>query len=188
MTGDGEALFRAICEQPWEDMPRLVYADWLQENGQVERADFIRLQCEAWHLCPQYPTVPEARTAASRLLKEHGDKWHAELPTVAGVDWSDLFVRGFVNAAWVTATRDLRGQLEELFAAAPVQHLTAIDFGLNGLRLLFASEFADRLATLRRQGKGSGFNAGVGKLIEEAKKRFPYLEIDGKRARKRRAR
>src|SRR5262245_3568916 len=33
MTSDGEALFRAICEQPWEDTPRLAYADWLQENG-----------------------------------------------------------------------------------------------------------------------------------------------------------
>jgi uncharacterized protein (TIGR02996 family) len=101
----GEALFRAVCANPADDTPRLVYADWLQENGQAERAEFIRLQCEAWHLCPAYPTVTEARNAASRLLKQHGDAWHAELPVVAGVTWSDLFIRGFVNSAWVKETR-----------------------------------------------------------------------------------
>ncbi len=30
---DGEALLKAILEQPDDDTPRLVYADWLQENG-----------------------------------------------------------------------------------------------------------------------------------------------------------
>ena len=57
MTSDGDALFRAICELPGEDTPRLMYADWLQENGQPDRAEFIRLQCEAWALCPAYPTL-----------------------------------------------------------------------------------------------------------------------------------
>lgn len=181
MIGDGEALFRALCANPTDDLPRLVYADWLQENGQVERADFIRLQCEAWHLCPAYPTINEARTAASRLLKKYGDEWYAELPDIPGVEWSDLFVRGFVHAAWVEATRDVRAQLEAVFAAAPVQHLAVVDFGLAGLKLLFESEFADRLTTLVRHGKGAGFNAGVGKLVAEARERFPNLDIDGKR-------
>ncbi len=40
--GDGEALLKAILEAPDEDVPRLVYADWLQENGLGARADFIR--------------------------------------------------------------------------------------------------------------------------------------------------
>ncbi len=177
MTGDGEAIFRAIRENPSDDMPRLVYADWLQENGQPERADFIRLQCEVWHLCPAYPNITEARMAASRLLKEYGDQWHAELPDIDGVGWSALFVRGFVNAAWVDAKRDVRAQLEAVFAAAPVQHLAVTDFGLAGLKVLFESEFAGRLATLGRHGKGSGFSAGVGKLIAEVRERFPNLRL-----------
>lgn len=175
---DGDALFRAICENPREDMPRLVYADWLQENGKPERAEFIRLQCEAWHLCPAYPTVNEARTAASRLLKQYGDLWHAELPAVAGATWSDLFVRGFVDTAWVVATRDVRAQLDAVFAATPVQHLTVTDFGLRGLEILFDSGYAGRLAKLWRQGRGSGHSAGVGKLIADAGRRFPKTEIN----------
>ncbi len=30
---DGAALLRAVCESPFDDTPRLVYADWLEENG-----------------------------------------------------------------------------------------------------------------------------------------------------------
>lgn len=43
---DRDALLAAILAQPKEDTPRLVYADWLEENGQPERAEFIRLQIE----------------------------------------------------------------------------------------------------------------------------------------------
>lgn len=37
-------LLCAICENPKEDDPRLRYADWLDENGFAERAEFIRVQ------------------------------------------------------------------------------------------------------------------------------------------------
>lgn len=43
---DGVALLKAIKAHPDEDTPRLMYADWLQERGQDDRAEFIRLQCE----------------------------------------------------------------------------------------------------------------------------------------------
>lgn len=43
---DGDALLAAIRANPEEDTPRLVYADWLQEHGQEERAEFIRVQVE----------------------------------------------------------------------------------------------------------------------------------------------
>lgn len=39
-------LLRAILEKPEDDAPRLIYADWLEEDGQPERAEFIRVQCE----------------------------------------------------------------------------------------------------------------------------------------------
>jgi uncharacterized protein (TIGR02996 family) len=37
---------RAICEAPFDDGPRLVYADALDERGEAARAEFIRVQCE----------------------------------------------------------------------------------------------------------------------------------------------
>jgi uncharacterized protein (TIGR02996 family) len=51
-------LLRAILADPADDGARLAYADWLEEEGQTERAEFVRVQCElaridreedAWH-------------------------------------------------------------------------------------------------------------------------------------------
>jgi uncharacterized protein (TIGR02996 family) len=42
---DEDALLRAIGEEPDEDGPRLVYADWLEEHGNPGRAELIRVQC-----------------------------------------------------------------------------------------------------------------------------------------------
>jgi uncharacterized protein (TIGR02996 family) len=42
---DHAAFLRAICDEPDEDAHRLVYADWLDEQGDAARADFIRIQC-----------------------------------------------------------------------------------------------------------------------------------------------
>ncbi len=41
-----DALLAAVLADPEDDLPRLVYADWLEENGQGELAEFIRVQCE----------------------------------------------------------------------------------------------------------------------------------------------
>lgn len=43
---DGLAMLRTILERPDNDAARLVYADWLEEHGETERAEFIRAQCE----------------------------------------------------------------------------------------------------------------------------------------------
>jgi uncharacterized protein (TIGR02996 family) len=40
------ALCRAIIDAPEEDVARLVLADWLEEHGQPQRAEFIRLQLQ----------------------------------------------------------------------------------------------------------------------------------------------
>lgn len=66
---DGDALLATILTQPAEDTPRLVYADWLEENGQPERAEFIRLQVNlascgltAGHSEPLHPRIRELLT------------------------------------------------------------------------------------------------------------------------------
>lgn len=44
-TNEEFSLIRTICTNPHCDIDRLVYADWLDEHEQPERAEFIRLQC-----------------------------------------------------------------------------------------------------------------------------------------------
>ena len=55
----------AIIANPADDNVRLVFADWLQENGQEERAEFIRVQCELATLSDPCPRCHSAylRTA-----------------------------------------------------------------------------------------------------------------------------
>jgi uncharacterized protein (TIGR02996 family) len=45
MANEGDTILRAVLRDPVDDAPRLVYADWLEDHGQPERAEFIRLQC-----------------------------------------------------------------------------------------------------------------------------------------------
>jgi uncharacterized protein (TIGR02996 family) len=48
---DEEAFLRAIADAPGDDATRLVYADWLEEHGDAERAGALRLEC-AWAAVP----------------------------------------------------------------------------------------------------------------------------------------
>jgi uncharacterized protein (TIGR02996 family) len=148
MTRDGDALFRAICARPWEDTPRLVYADWLEENGRPERAEFIRLQCEAWDYCRAFPDLAAARSRASDLLREHGRRWESELPVLAGVSWGSLFVRGFIDSAWVTTGDELATAADAMFAATPLQHLTIERVTPAPFSKFLQRPYATRLATL----------------------------------------
>ncbi len=41
-----ENFLADICEHPDDDTPRLIYADWLDDQGDRDRGEFIRVQCE----------------------------------------------------------------------------------------------------------------------------------------------
>ncbi len=42
---DYESLLAAVLADPDDDAPRLILSDWLDENGQSDRAEFIRTMC-----------------------------------------------------------------------------------------------------------------------------------------------
>lgn len=72
----------AIRDAPDEAGPRLVYADWLDEHGQPERAEFIRVQVElAAHPHGDNPLTANNRVWHLRcrereLLKGNWGKWY----------------------------------------------------------------------------------------------------------------
>ena len=57
-----EAFLRAIFDAPEDDTPRLVYADFLQENGEEDRAAFIRWQCGRGEKPERMTPVPDLYT------------------------------------------------------------------------------------------------------------------------------
>lgn len=44
MASTREAFLSDICATPEDDIPRLIFADWLDDNGEEERAHYIREQ------------------------------------------------------------------------------------------------------------------------------------------------
>jgi uncharacterized protein (TIGR02996 family) len=67
---DELSFLSAIHATPWEDAPRLVYADWLQEHDQADYAEFIRWQCQR----PIELKIP--RPSAKTL-----ERWRVESPS-----------------------------------------------------------------------------------------------------------
>src|SRR5207253_1417696 len=93
---DHRLLLRAVTDQPDEDVPRLVYADWLEENGDPGRAEFIRLDVRHAQRLRDGP-VPAGDPEEVRrweLERAFGARWLAECPAVHGIHW-DGFWRGF---------------------------------------------------------------------------------------------
>jgi uncharacterized protein (TIGR02996 family) len=120
-----EALLAAVCANPDDDTPRLVFADWLEENGEPERAEFIRLQCE---LAGGLPPGPERSALVSRshkLLREHESQWRAGLFEIEPMAWQwDLFERGFVESLLVYDADRFSRFASRLFASSPILTLT----------------------------------------------------------------
>ena len=54
---DGEALIRAIELFPAEDVPKLAFADWLNEQGRDQHAELVRVQVELGRLQEALPLL-----------------------------------------------------------------------------------------------------------------------------------
>jgi uncharacterized protein (TIGR02996 family) len=74
---DWLALAAAVRANPADDLPRLVAADWLEEHGQAERAEFIRVQCRLADASPESNGWPDGGADAAARIRE---LW----PAVAG--------------------------------------------------------------------------------------------------------
>jgi uncharacterized protein (TIGR02996 family) len=79
-----EGLLYAIAERPWDDAPRLVFSDWLEEHGDEPaqaRAAFIRLQCRLAD-----SVMNSERQAlqwqAQTLLEQYAAVWREGVPSL----------------------------------------------------------------------------------------------------------
>ncbi len=66
---DNGPLLQAFIESHDDDGVRLVYADWLEENDQPERAELLRLHCRLVATCCEPDRYSERAGWQSRLVK-----------------------------------------------------------------------------------------------------------------------
>jgi uncharacterized protein (TIGR02996 family) len=177
---DGDALLQAILDSPDDDGLRLVYADWLEEHSEPERAEFIRVQIELATL-KKGPARDRLLKREAALLKRHREAWLAPLRAVLDKrpsrfarlwqavsgrrrpreerDWEQRygvgFNRGFVESLWLPPG-EFVSQAPALFAVAPVLH----DFTFGGedpdLPGLFGSPWLARARSLTLEEEGWG--------------------------------
>ncbi len=116
-----EQLLAAIVETPDDDAPRLVYADWLQGQGDP-RGEFIQLQCQL-AAAPNDERRRAIKVAENKLFAAHGAEWlapiRAAVPVVDALQQHKFeFVRGFVEEAQLTL--DCAPHFEALWERAPL--------------------------------------------------------------------
>jgi uncharacterized protein (TIGR02996 family) len=117
-----DAFLRDILDRPDDDTSRLIYADWLEEQGNstdAARAQLIRIQCRLATLPEGNEQRPALEAQQRQLLNRHGEEWAQPL---AGLVTDYSFHRGFIDEV-VVDVLTLLSDSEELFRLAPVQHL-----------------------------------------------------------------
>jgi uncharacterized protein (TIGR02996 family) len=167
------ALLKAVCDQPDDDTPRLVYADWLTEHDQPERAEFIRVQCALAHIEGDDPRRPALARREAELLAAHQPEWTQSLPNRVH---DPVLRRGFVTCVNLSSQDILTRRGAALFVAHPITsvwlsgeerglravtrspHLSRVrDLGVfdahaEGLVAVLKSQFATGLRGLYLQG------------------------------------
>jgi len=114
------ALLRAIRNAPAEDTPRLMYADYLDEEGFATRAEFVRVQVERAQLPERDPRRVPLEDRAHELLAEHECDWLG-VPADAQDELTECaFDRGFVNEVEASPVF-MRDSGADLCAAHPVR-------------------------------------------------------------------
>jgi len=83
---DHDSLLAAVYESRDDDAPRLVYADWLTDQGDP-RGEFIQIQCRLACLAKDDPERPAPERREAELLAAHETTWRQELPEVPGFVW-----------------------------------------------------------------------------------------------------
>lgn len=66
-SDDFEPLLRGVFANPADETVRLVFADWLDDHGESDRAALIRVQCEAEHTPNRTARAKELATEEKRL-------------------------------------------------------------------------------------------------------------------------
>jgi uncharacterized protein (TIGR02996 family) len=177
-----EAFLADIRARPDDDTPRLVYADWLDEQGgaaNADRAEYVRLEIELAGAEVGRGAPPELKAKQARaraLFGKHYRDWCPELfgrkTILRGVRGSPDMARGFPYKLQGNADRIISiGQ--RLTEIAPFTEFQLLDLTSSGFRRLAGAPWAGGLRTLGLSGGYGSSQPDWGALAEAAH----FLEV-----------
>ena len=114
-------FLRAVAANPADDLPRLVYADFLEETGEpdsIARAHFIRAQIALTQLVPETPEYRETEALQDRLLEMYRDVWIWDVPADMHSEGRPVWRRGFIEFLRLPWQRFI--EATEMFSTVPI--------------------------------------------------------------------
>ena len=159
MTAPEESpLFQEILAHPNDRELRLVFADWLEEQGDP-RGELVRLQCQLENMTRSDAGYSRLRATAGKLERQHGGFGDLKKVTVAKTELRG----GFVERVEVTPARWIK-HAAEIIRTTPLR-----DLRLKGKSAKFAQiaempELSQLTALELRQSKID--NAGLEALVK----------------------
>ncbi len=202
MSSTRDSLLAAIRADMEDDLPRLVYADWLEENGHPRRASFIRKQCELartpdtesryfdlkWDLAANPPDAAWANELPPKLRKVRHDFRRGFVDTVDLTakkflaDGGELFQTGAVRQLALSSAKNHIAELKRCaaFAGAFVLNLNGNKFGeADGAQFIAECPHLARMTGLNLGGTGLGV-AGAERLARtEHLAGLRHLRVNG---------
>jgi uncharacterized protein (TIGR02996 family) len=144
------ALLAESKANPQDDVPRLVLADWLDDQGgpaNQARAELIRTQCRLAHLPEHEPERGDLEKWAQELENHHGRDWLGSLVDVANT-WD--FRRGLIDLVIRTHTFCTRAvkELPATSLMAWVERVRLRSLSLKGIPRLAGHPFLHLFTTL----------------------------------------
>jgi uncharacterized protein (TIGR02996 family) len=139
------AFRQAIQDEPDEDAPRLIYADWLEDHGESAQAEFIRAQVRLASLPENDGNRPALEDLADDLLAQHPLDWVPDAVREHTTRWE--FRRGFVEAASLRAGVFIDNG-DALFSSAPIRAIHLARVEPADLAVLAQSNHLERLEKL----------------------------------------
>jgi len=164
------SLRAAVLADSDDDLPRLVYADWLDESGDPDGARFLRAQIALAALPEWNPqAVALRRTQPEWDLSEARRVGLPPLPEERGLRWPPAghgaFRRGFGYWAQVPMLTALRTELPRLLEREPIERLGLFAATLEQWREFAASPWLPRIRELDFDGIGAPIEA-MRELVE----------------------
>lgn len=150
-----EAFLRAIFDAPEDDTPRLVYADFLQENGDEDKAQFIRYECEYSRLHEDNPSRIDLRADINAIIRKHTAAQEIDPWPWKYAHWSGTrgFPEAFEPISLYGAHQDARelrwmvvNERPEWYGARSAKCMPPARLGLEQIEFYFALPFMQQVS------------------------------------------
>ena len=125
-----EALIQSIRENPDDDTPRLIFADWLESTGEwidAMRATYIRAQCQAAQVGWDHPDKARSQKVFDEIQEQCVLRWFAALDEIGYPLDALEFHRGFISSLTLPADDIFFEEVVEKFL--PSDHVDLMTFG-----------------------------------------------------------